>query len=753
MLTQSGKTNRQIIDYYTDQPSALPSWPREKISGLWGGSAVQFYALADLDKSLNLAHTWIVLSEEQVTLAHTDGDGKCLELRSFERSRVKATHQRIGLSCMVLSLDGPDGQAPLAQLRYTHRQRRSMETLKYILDQQINGQQTPVTDADDVYASAVSQSIQEAQASVAGNRLAVIWRLVAYMKPYRKQLAFGMTAAIMFTVLSMTPAYLTGRWLIGRIVEPVAAGEITPQAAMRLGTIILVVLAGVYLLRTFCAWVRLRTMAKIGEYVARDLRDDLYAHLHRLSLSYFSKKQTGSIIGRVSSDTDRLWDFVAFGIIEVSLAVAMLIGLSCVLIYMDWRLGLVMIIPLPALMWTIYNHGRRMKRTFTRIWRKWSDMMAVLSDTIPGIKVVKSFNREDYEKQRFCRRNDAVLDECLNVHVQWTRFWPLLSLSFHTLAMLVWIFALPRLVGTSGATLTLGTFVSFLLYMGMFVAPVETIGMLARMLNRATTSAHRVFEVLDTKPTVRDVPDAVRLDPLAGQVTFENVSFAYDQVRLIIKGIDFDVQPGEMIGLVGPSGAGKTTIINLIARFYDPTGGRILIDGVDLKELDASYYRRQIGIVQQDPYLFHGTVLENIRYGQPTATTEQIIEAARAANAHSFICELPQGYDTIVGERGHTLSGGERQRVSIARALLCDPRILILDEATSSVDTETEQKIQEALDRLIPGRTTFAIAHRLSTLRRATRLLVIEDGRITEEGAHADLLQKEDGKYKKMYET
>ena len=753
MLTQAGKTNRELIDYYTDQPSALPDWLREKIDGMWGSAAVQFYALADLDEAMKLGHTWVVLSGDQVTLAQTNGDGTCKELRSFERSRVKATHQRVGLSCMVLTLEGADGEAPLAQLRYTHRQRRSMESLKYILDQQAKGEEAGLGDADEVYAAAVSQSIKEAQASVAGNRLAVIWRLVAYMKPYRKQMIFGLTAAVILTAVNLIPPYLTG-WLIDRVVRRVDDGEITSQVAMRWGWIVLAVLAGAYLLRTFCAWVRLRMMALVGEYVARDLRDELYGHLHKLSLSYFSTKQTGSVISRVSSDTDRLWDFVAFGIVDVSLAVIMLLGLSVVLIYMDWRLGLVMILPLPLLMWWIYKHSIGMRRVFTRIWRKWSSMMAVLSDTIPGMKVVKSFNREDYEKRRFVERNRGVFKECVEVHMQWTRFWPLLTLSFHGLALLVWVLALPRLVGMEGWTsLSIGTFVSFLLFMGMFMGPVETIGMLTRMLNRATTSAHRVFEVLDTEPKVFDVPDAVRLDPVEGRVSFENVSFAYDQVRLIIKGVDFEVQPGEMIGLVGPSGAGKTTVINLIARFYDSTGGRILIDGVDITKLDAGNYRRQIGIVQQDPYLFHGTILENIRYGLQAATVEQAIEAARAANAHDFICELPHGYETITGERGHTLSGGERQRVSIARALLCDPRILILDEATSSVDSETEQKIQEALDHLIPGRTTFAIAHRLSTLRRATRLLVIEDGQITEEGTHAELLEKDGGKYRKMYET
>jgi ATP-binding cassette subfamily B protein len=318
----------------------------------------------------------------------------------------------------------------------------------------------------------------------------------------------------------------------------------------------------------------------------------------------------------------------------------------------------------------------------------------------------------------------------------------------------VWAFALSRLLGgvSSPPTLSAGTFVSFLLYTTMFVAPIEVIGQMARIMNRATTSAHRVFEVLDTEPEVVDAAEPLRLDPVRGRVTFEDVTFGYDGVRQVIRGLSFEVEPGEMIGLVGPSGGGKSTVVNLIARFYDATGGVIRIDGVDIRRLDSGHYRKQIGIVLQEPYLFHGTVLENIRYGTPDASLDAVIEAARAANAHDFICELPHGYETVVGERGQTLSGGERQRVSIARAILHDPRILILDEATSAVDTATERNIQQALDRLVAGRTVFAIAHRLSTLRKASRLFVIADGKLVEMGTHLELLQQPDGSYRKLYQ-
>ncbi|MGH7720581.1 MAG: ABC transporter ATP-binding protein, partial [Gemmatimonadaceae bacterium] len=467
--------------------------------------------------------------------------------------------------------------------------------------------------------------------------------------------------------------------------------------------------------------------------------------------SFFSRKKTGSLITRVIADTDRIWDFIAMGIVDVSLSIVMLLGLGAVLLLLDWRLGLVMTVPVPLFCWLIYRHGEWLNARFIRAWRKWSRMTDVLGDTIPGIRVVKAFNQETREIGRFVEHNDDATDEINRIHERWTTFWPLLMLAVHATTVLVWALAVPRLLG-GGHPLPTGVFVSFLLYTTMFVAPIEVIGQMVRTVHRATSSAHRVFEVLDSEPEVRDVPEPVRLTPVRGRVTFENVTFAYDGVRQVLRGVSFDVEPGELIGLVGASGGGKSTVVSLIARFYDATGGAVRVDGVDVRTLDTGHYREQLGMVLQDPYLFHGTVLENIRYGLPNASSGAVIAAARAANAHDFICKLGQGYDTVVGERGHTLSGGERQRISIARAILHDPRILILDEATSSVDTETEREIQQALERLIAGRTVFAIAHRLSTLRRASRLFVIEEGRLAESGTHRELLSKPDGIYRRLYE-
>ena len=740
----------EIVARYTDQPPRLPPELRRLIEASWQGAPVQLYALADLDHALRLSHVWVALGPGHLALAQPGERGEQWEIASVERTRIQAVREAPGLSASTLTLLGRPGDPPLAVLRYSHRQRRAFENLKFVLEEALEGRSVTAPDADEEYAASVARPMRDAQALVAGRRVAVIRRLLGYLAPYRRQLTLGMAAATLITLVSLVPPYLAG-YVIDRVVRPAQEGRLDVGRASAIAWLAVAAMALVYVVRQAAAVVRLRLMSVLGEWVARDLRAELYEHLQRLSLAFFSRKRTGSLITRVSADTDRLWEFLAFGVVDVSLSLVMLAGLGAVLVSLDWRLGLVMIIPVPLFCWAIYRHSEALNRAFLRVWRKWSRLTDVLSDTMPGIRVVKAFNQEAREVARFDGHNDDVTDEINRLHGMWTTFWPLLMLAVHATTLGVWVLAVPRLLG-GGPALSAGTFVSFLLYTTMFVGPIEVIGQMARTMQRATTSAHRVFEVLDTEPDVRDAPRPVRLEPVRGRVTFENVTFAYDGVRQVLRGVSFDAAPGELIGLVGPSGGGKTTIVNLIARFYDVTGGAICIDGVDIRRLETGHYRRQLGMVLQDPYLFHGTVLENIRYSLPEATLEQAVAAARAANAHDFICKLQHGYDTVVGERGHTLSGGERQRVSIARAILHDPRILILDEATSSVDTETEREIQEALERLIAGRTVFAIAHRLSTLRRASRLFVIADGRLVESGTHAELMSKTNGKYRRLYE-
>jgi len=745
METTVHTLDQAIITRYAGQPARLPAELRARIEASWSGAPVLLYAFADLSPKLELTESWVALGREQVALARSG------EITNFPRARVTAVRESPGLSATTLAFLGAPDEPPLAVVRYTHRQRRAFENLRFVLEEGLLGHSVSASDADREYADAVARPVRDAQALVAGRPHAVISRLLGYLKPYRRDLTLGMAAATLITLVSLIPPWLAG-YVLDRLVAPARGGRLPVERAALLAWIAVSAMALVFLVRQGAAWIRLRLMAIMGEWVARDLRTELYEHLQRLSLAFFARKKTGSIITRVSADTDRLWEFVAFGVVDVSLSAVMLLGLGVVLVTLDWRLGLAMVLPVPLFCWLIFRHGESINRLFLRAWRKWSRVTDVLSDTIPGIRVVKAFHQEEREVARFGERNEDVTAEFNRIHRMWTGFWPFLMLGVHATTVLVWVLAVPRLLETGGPALSTGTFVSFLLYATMFIAPIEVIGQMARTMNRATTSAHRVFEILDTEPEIVDLAEPVRLEPVTGRVTFEHVAFAYDGVRQVLRGVSFEVQPGELIGLVGPSGGGKTTIVNLIARFYDVTGGSVKIDGVDVRELDSGHYRRQIGMVLQDPYLFYGTVLENIRYGKPEASLDEVVAAARAANAHDFILKLTHGYDTLVGERGQTLSGGERQRVSIARAVLHDPRILILDEATSSVDTETERHIQEALERLVAGRTVFAIAHRLSTLRKASRLFVIEDGRLVEQGTHAELLATSQGKYRRLHE-
>lgn len=741
--------NRRLLERYTDQPDVLPDAIRRKAESEWGNQPVQLYAMGDLDASLKLAQIWFLVGQDNCAIVReTNGE---LDFTSFPRAKIKDVRETAGLSCTQLSLRAEPGEPSLAVLRYSQRQRQTFSAIIFVLKQQLEGRVVTPTDADEAYADAMAGPIRKARSNKDNTKAAVVWRLLSYLKPYRVRFGLGVLAALALTAVALVPPYLTKNLLDG-YVWPFSRGDITKDAAMNGAWWLLGILVTMVLARLGFVWLRLRFLTTVGEEVARDLRDDLYDHLHKLSVSYFSEHQTGSIISRVSSDTDRIWDFIAFGVAELMLSLLMIFGLSAMLLFLDWQLGLILILPLPIVFYLIYLMGSKLHAVFIRIWQKWSNMTAVLSDTIPGMRVVKAFNQEDQERSRFFKRNRDVAEEANLIHKTWTTIWPLIFFMLEVMTLLVWFFALPRLFGDAGAAQTMqpGLFVSFLLYMGMFIGPIDQIGMITRMINRSLSSAHRVFEILDTEPDVVAKEEPIDPGRVDGHIAFEDVTFGYEPVRQILKGISFSVKPGEMIGLVGPSGSGKTTIINLIARFYDVQSGRVLIDDNDIRELDPGAYRSQIGMVLQDPYLFHGSLLDNIRYGHRDATLDEVVQAARAANAHEFICKLPQGYDTVVGERGHTLSGGERQRVSIARAILHNPRILILDEATSSVDTETERNIQDAIDRLVSGRTVIAIAHRLSTLRRANRILVVKDGKLAEQGTHEELLALKDGVYKKL---
>lgn len=738
--------HKSLFTKYLGQKEKLPEKIRREIN-----ESIILYSFIDLDDQKKKSDQWLIVGEKHIFRADETNNS-----HSWDKvliSDVAEVKESSGLSTVGLSFIKAHDLPPLLKISATLRQKSMLGQIKFYLDEILKDeshQGWSIKNADEQYQKTLIRPLLDAQSASTNEDRQTLWRLLRYLSPYKRDLIVGGIGAVGATAAGLIPPFISGK-VIDDVVKPFQDGKLDLSEAMTIGWILIGSLGATYLMREFFLWLRLSKMSILGEKVAYDLRVELYEHLQKLGMDFFSKKHSGSIITRVSSDTDRIWDFIAFGVVEVSISILMLVSLSAVLISLNPVLGLTMTLPVPLLLLSIYFHGERMKKIFIRCWRKWSDVTSVLSDTIPGIQVVKAFDQGQRELKRFNQKLDRVTNEFFNVHHAWTKFWPMLMLGIHSVTLLTWSLAFPKLVADN-AQLTAGVFVSFLLYMTMFNQPIEVIGQVARMLNRALSSAYRIFEILDAEPSIVDDEKPKKLSDSQGEIEFKNVFFSYDGVRTVVKNMNFHIKSGEMIGLVGESGGGKSTLTKLLSRFYDPTGGKIMIDGIDIKNIELSSLKKTIGMVLQDPYLFHGTIWENISYAKPEAKRREIIEAAKASNAHDFIMRLPFGYDTMIGERGHTLSGGERQRISIARALLADPKILILDEATSAVDTETERKIQEAIDRLAKGRTVLAVAHRLSTLRKADRIFVIKKGEIVETGAHEELLQKQDGDYKKLHQ-
>jgi ATP-binding cassette subfamily B protein len=422
---------------------------------------------------------------------------------------------------------------------------------------------------------------------------------------------------------------------------------------------------------------------------------------------------------------------------------------ACILISIDPLLALVTLMPLPFIAWMIHYVRDKLRFGFEKVDRNWSEVNNVLSDTIPGIRVVKAFAQEDRENQRFIKANQRNLEVNDQVNRIWASFAPTVTLLTEVGLLVVWAFGIYQVANEK---ITVGVLTAFLAYIARFYSRMDSMSRIVSHTQKAAAGAKRVFDILDHKSSVPEPTQAISMQqPVQGKIELRNVGFRYGN-RAVTKNINLDIQPGEMIGLVGHSGSGKSTLVNLICRFYDVSEGTIKIDGVDVRSIAIDELRKQFGMVLQEPFLFFGTIAENIAYGKPEATRSEIVQAAKAANAHDFILRLPLGYDSLVGERGQSLSGGERQRISIARALLINPRILILDEATSSVDTTTEKEIQKALDNLVQGRTTLAIAHRLSTLRKADRLIVLDKGEVVEIGNHDELMVAQ-GTYYQLYQA
>jgi ATP-binding cassette subfamily B protein len=571
-----------------------------------------------------------------------------------------------------------------------------------------------------------------------------LFKLWRFAKPYQGQLLLGFALTLASTAATLVPPYLTMP-LMDDVLIPYQNGKsIDPETV----SWYLLGLLGSAIVAWSLGWIKTYILALVSERIGADLRTTTYQHLLKLSLEYFGGRRTGDLIARIGSETDRINVFLSLHLLDFATDILMIAMTAVILFSINPTLALVTLLPLPFIGWLIHVVRERLRTGFEKIDRVWSEVTNVLTDTIPGIRVVKAFAQEDREAQRFIdanKHNLAVNDRLNRV---WSVFSPTVTLMTEVGLLVVWGFGIWLV---SKDQITVGVLTAFLAYIGRFYTRLDSMSRIVSTTQKAASGAKRIFEILDHVSSVPEPLHPVALSNVQGHITLQNASFRYGN-RAVIKQLNLDIQPGEMIGLVGHSGSGKSTLVNLMCRFYDLSEGSIELDGVDIKQLKVADYRRHIGLVLQEPFLFFGTIADNIAYGLPDATREDIVAAARAAHAHEFILRMPQGYDSLVGERGQGLSGGERQRISIARALLINPRILILDEATSAVDTETEKEIQNALDNLVRGRTTIAIAHRLSTLRKADRLVVMDKGLIVEEGTHDALIESQ-GAYWRLYEA
>jgi ATP-binding cassette subfamily B protein len=689
----------------------------------------------DLDAKRRFTDGWLFLTDRRLLASAAEG----AEMESYPLGLE--TSMRVRLRGGIGTVECSSGRRLVRRWIFTPGRAEALHRLAARLESLAGG---PAADGNEPFQGdnrgslaartappGVSEEEREPDAEAPGGWRSLL-RVLAFARPHAGMAALGCSLSLASTAAALVPPYLTMP-LVDDVLIPRQSGREVPFTVV---TGYLVGLAAAATCAWLLFWAQTWVLAHVSERISADLRVKTYSHLLGLSLDWFGRRRTGDLMSRVGKDTEGINLFLSVNLIEFLANALLLVLTGAVLLWIDPWLTLVTLAPFPLILWVVYVVRERLRRGFEEADTAWSDMTSVLADAIPGIRVVKAFAQEDRERARFREANDLVVAANDRVNVVWAFCGPLIAYLNEMGLVVVWAAGAWLVFGGS---VTVGTLTAFLAYISRFYGRIESMIRMVPATQRAAASARRIFEVLDSVPTVAEASRPIRPGRLRGRIEIDHVHFRYGP-REVLRGIDLVIEPGEMIGLVGRSGSGKSTLANLVCRFQDPSSGTIRIDGTDLRQLAVDDYRRSLGVVLQEPFLFFGSVAENIAYGRPDAPRNEIVAAARAAGAHEFILGLPAGYDSRVGERGTGLSGGERQRISIARALLVDPAILILDEATSSVDARTEAVIQSAIDRLVTGRTTIAIAHRLSTLRRADRIVVLDGGSIVEVGTHERLL-------------
>jgi ATP-binding cassette subfamily B protein len=744
-------TSTQLISQPTPallQLSLPEQWQGELEKELASGENVLSSVEVDLDARLRFKKGIVVVTNRRL-LAKAPGESAWRHW-SYRPGLALTHHDHAGVGHLELV----DQQGRLANWRFTLGQNlhaiRTMDQFREQLDSHVSGQPVRAVEQNVCPSCKAPLEPDQDECPICTKVLYTppstwtLFRLWRFAKPYGGQLALGFFLMLASTAAHMIPPYLTMP-LMDNVLIPFQNGA---PVDTKLVWLYMLGLLGAAVLAYVLGWWKTYVLALVSERMGADLRSATYEHLMKLSLEFFGGKRTGDLMSRIGSGSDRICVFLSLHLLDFASDVLMIIMTGVILCSINPMLAVMTLVPLPFIAWAIHIVRDRLRTGFEKIDRVWGEVTNVLADTIPGIRVVKAFAQEKREATRFReanRHNLAVNDKLNKV---WSLFSPTVSFLTELGLLVVWVFGIWQV---SKGEITVGVLTLFITYSSRFYGRLDSMSRIVSVTQKSASAAKRIFDILDHVSSVPEPANPVKLDKIEGRIDLREVGFRYGN-RAVNRGITLNIKAGEFVGLVGHSGSGKSTLVNLICRFYDVSEGAILLDGVDIRSFAISDYRRNIGLVLQEPFLFFGTIAENIAYGKPHATREEIIASARAAHAHEFILRLPQGYDSMVGERGQGLSGGERQRISIARALLIDPRILIMDEATSSVDSETEKEIQKALDNLVQGRTTIAIAHRLSTLHRADRLVVLDRGVVMEEGSHDELMARE-GAYFRLYEA
>lgn len=708
---------------------------------------VQVALATDLKQDGAFGEQWLVLANGKVQVFDlTDGEAKIVrELELTQLDEVQTENLIGGGALIAKQKDGSIKEL----LRYTNAHAKKFAQAAKALSNALKGEEMPPWDEDQKCCQNCGFPFEFGSkvCPVCTPRSKTALRLLGYLKPYWCKALLLCLLSLVATTLGLLPPALN-KPLMDIVLAP--EKPLPLEIRYRWLAVLVLALAGSRVLISILSVVQSWLSAWLGSRLTHDIRCQLFQHLHLLSLRFYDKQQLGNVISRVNQDTQAIQMFLMWGVQDLALNILQLVGIGIALFVMNWKLALLVLVPAPLITAIGMGSWRFIRSLMHRIWNRWGRLNAILNESLSGLRVVRAFAQEPRETRRFTQKSFELAMTAIAAERTWATLFATISLLTAAGTLLVWYIGGRQVLGE---TMTLGTLMAFLFYIGMFYGPLQALSWLINWASRSLTAAERLFEILDTPPEENEADDTIPMPSIEGRVEYRNVVFGYEKHRPVLKGVSFAVEPGEMIGLVGHSGAGKTTTMNLLCRFYDVDEGELLVDGMDIRKIRRTDLRRQIGIVPQDTFLFSGTIAENIAFAKADASKEDILQAAKIANAHDFIVtQKPDGYDTQVGERGQALSTGERQRIAIARALLPDPRIIILDEATSQVDVETEKQIQGAIERLVEGRTTFAIAHRLATLRNAHKLIVLKQGEITEIGTHDELLEKQ-GEFYRLVQT